>query len=85
MFNVLYFYAVIELMKEEARALPNGVSDVVIGGISQGGAVVYYTLLNTELAFGGAVIFSSWLPFRENFLARNQVITCCHRTNCTTY
>ncbi|CAM9163053.1 unnamed protein product, partial [Ectocarpus fasciculatus] len=42
---------------------------IVVAGFSQGGALALHTALRSEVALGGCVALSSWLPFRADYPA----------------
>ena len=42
-------------------------SRIILGGVSQGGAMALYTTLTNQHKLGGMIILSSWLPLRNKF------------------
>ena len=53
---------------EEEKKLGTPIERIVLGGFSQGGALALFTALSSpDLALGGVVVLSSWLPCRSKF------------------
>lgn len=69
---------IIEIINEEVRRLDGNPQRLVLGGISQGGAVGLWTLLcqrKSAMRPGAVVVASTWLPFAasiERALAEQQ-------------
>ncbi|KAF2862710.1 Phospholipase/carboxylesterase [Piedraia hortae CBS 480.64] len=57
-----------KLIQDELKLLPESVGEkgLVLGGISQGGAVALWTLLCRNKELGAVFVASTWLPFAEN-------------------
>ena len=57
------------LIKDELDQYPSlKENDIILGGISQGGALALYTGLTiSEKPFGGIIALSTWLPLRQRF------------------
>jgi len=53
------------ILEQEIALLGGDRSRVVLGGISQGGAVGMWTLLSLDAGIGGVFGVSTWLPFAE--------------------
>lgn len=53
------------LIDKEVKECKIDYDRIIIGGISQGGAVICRTLLNTERMLGGAFLLSSYVPLRR--------------------
>ncbi|KAF2274442.1 alpha/beta-hydrolase [Westerdykella ornata] len=60
---------IIGIINDEASRLDGNTHRLVLGGISQGGAVALWTLLcqrNSAIRPGAVVVASTWLPFAGN-------------------
>jgi predicted esterase len=54
--------AIHQLLAREARLVPGGFRNVILGGISQGSALAIHALLKQPHTLGGFIGVSSWLP-----------------------